>query len=77
MRRRQHTLETPKPVIGQILVDAIGRQFTCITSGTFEVLCRQVSADGSISKSDVILSLDTLKPVAGKRVNIRIEDLLR
>jgi len=74
-RKRQHALWAPRPAIGQIWVDGIGREFAIITSGTFEALCRQVATDGTISKADVILRLDSLKP-AGRRINIRIEDLV-
>jgi len=58
------------------MVDAIGREWAVVTSGTLDVLCSQVSTDGSISKADVILSLATLQP-AGRRINIRIEDLIQ
>ena len=76
MRRYRYKPEPPRPTIGAVMVDAIGREWAVVTSGTFDVLCRQISADGSISRADVILGLDTLQP-AGRRINIRIEDLVR
>jgi hypothetical protein len=76
MKKRNNTPETPRPSIGTVMIDSISREWCVITSGSFDVLCRQVLADGTISKADVILSLVTLQP-AGRKLTVRIEDLVR
>jgi len=75
---RHRNFKQPEPQriteLGRVVADSLGREFVVVQPGCFSVTCRQIGADGTMSKVNVTLSLDGVKPTS-KKITIHIEDL--
>ena len=69
--KRRYNPEPPRVGIGSVMIDSLGREWTVVQPGTFSVVVKQVSADGTIASTSVVLSLETLTATY-KKVSIKI-----
>jgi hypothetical protein len=61
MRRRAFKPEPPRPSVGEVITDKLGRRFVVTGACVTSVYARQLGSDGALFDAQCLLDLEALR----------------